>query len=565
MNLLDIQQNYFQRITQTSERDKLSSTNDAPWKILIFDDITYNIVSNFKVGDLREANVTLHLHINDEKSEISGVDTIYFLSPSKESIDKLLNDLKNSYFEDVYLNFCSLIDKDTFEYFLNQLVIIERATVIKRVSQYNMGFYPIHERIFSSFINNCFMNDSEKFIDTVAKKLLDVIYFVGSLPIVIYDPDNNKADAVFVRLQEMLQGSDFKLPSTDNLKNDKRTVLVLNANNFDINTFLARSFKYSDLIVEQFGLFKSSAKFNRIKVGEEQIQIDPKSDDFWKRNAFLDFPDVSSNVSIEVEQWKEKYDKMSLKQNDKEAPDFAQKFSEALESLPEITEQKKVNQCHMNIATNLMRIINDKDLERICVISNDILAYKKISKDNNAELESALRNPNVDSLDKMRLLLLILTNVDIDIKKYEAYESAVYDTSALDARYKTLIASFKADKFKTLNEGSTIFSKLKNKSKDVWRTIMTQNFKFATPNLVYDIFKKKEVLERLKVQQLIPNASQFMLNKVDNVIVYNIDGGNLIEYNELVEVGVQLNKAVYYGFSDLLTGVDIVKTLSKVE
>ena len=417
MNFLDLQQTYFQRITQTSDRDKVSTGSDTPWKILIFDDTTFNIVSNFKVGDLREANITLHLHIDDNKSELSGVDVIYFISPRRYSIDKMIGDLKAAYFEEIYLNFCSLIDNETFEYFVSQLMSIEKATAIKRVAQYNMGFYPIHQRIFSANIKNCFMSDSEVFVDDVAKKLLDFIFFTGTLPIVIYDPEIQKTEQIFMKLKDMFNDdSKYRLPDIDNLKNDKRTVLLLNANNFDTNPFLVRSFKYCDLIVEQFDLFKNSKNFNRIKVGDEFLQIDPKNDDFWQRNAFLDFPYVSENISEEVETWKEKYEKISMKQTDKDTQNFAQKFSEALESLPEITEQKKVNQCHINIATSLMKTINEKELEKLCVISKDILSHKKISKDHHIELNSLLQNPSVDILDKIRLLLLILTNIDIDLK-----------------------------------------------------------------------------------------------------------------------------------------------------
>lgn len=566
MNLLDIQQTYFQRITQTSDRDKITSSNETPWKILIFDDMTYNIVSNFKVGDLREANITLHLHINDAKSELSGVDAIYFITPSRESIDKLLQDLKASYFEEIYLNFCSLIEKDTFDYFIEQLIKIEKATSIKRVSQFNMDFYLINQRIFSANVKNCFMNDSEVFVDTVAKKLLDFIFFTGNLPIVIYDPEIVKTEQIFNRLKETFGSPDkFRLPDIDNLKNDKRTVLLLNANSYDTNPFLARSFKYCDLIVEQFGLYRNQKSLNKIKVGDEMIQIDTKSDEFWQRNAFLDFPYVSENISEEVEVWKEKYDNITLKPTDKESTNFAQKFSEALESLPQITEQKKVNQCHINIATNLMRIINEKELERLCVISSDIIMYKKISKDHAVELDSVLRNTQVEVTDKIRLLLLILTNTDIDIKKFEHYENAVYESSQVDSRYKALVASFKSHKFKTSVENSGLFTKLKNKSKNVWKNIVSQNYKFAAANLVNDIFKKKDVLEKFRVQQLIPNASQFLLNKVEHVIVFNIDGGNLLEYSELNDVGKQLEKEVYYGFSGLLTGTDVIKALSKVE
>ena len=40
---------------------KLKSNNG--WKVLVYDDHTQNILTNFKTGDLREHNITLHLHV----------------------------------------------------------------------------------------------------------------------------------------------------------------------------------------------------------------------------------------------------------------------------------------------------------------------------------------------------------------------------------------------------------------------------------------------------------------------------------------------------------------------
>lgn len=56
------------------------------WKILLFDDYTFNYLSYFKTGDLRENNITMNIHINNPKEEILGVEAIYFISPQENSI-----------------------------------------------------------------------------------------------------------------------------------------------------------------------------------------------------------------------------------------------------------------------------------------------------------------------------------------------------------------------------------------------------------------------------------------------------------------------------------------------
>ena len=39
----------------------------AGWKILLFDSFTFEVLSSFKMGFLRDHNVTLHMHIDSNK------------------------------------------------------------------------------------------------------------------------------------------------------------------------------------------------------------------------------------------------------------------------------------------------------------------------------------------------------------------------------------------------------------------------------------------------------------------------------------------------------------------
>ena len=62
--------------------DELKFKNHNGWKVLIYDDYTQNILTNFKTGDLREHNVTLHLHVKQQKEKLIGVNIIYFIHSS---------------------------------------------------------------------------------------------------------------------------------------------------------------------------------------------------------------------------------------------------------------------------------------------------------------------------------------------------------------------------------------------------------------------------------------------------------------------------------------------------
>ena len=561
MDFLNIQQDCFYKVTQTSETDKLGLKHDSNWKVLIYDDVSFNIISNFKIGDLRENNITLHLHINEKKAELGGVDAIYFLSPTSSSIDSFIADIQQDYFEEVYLNFCGGLTKEDCEKLVNKLIETGKTTRVKQISQYSMDLFPLSKKIFTCALENTFLCKKESMIRKISDKLTDFCYFTGKLPVVIYDGESERAEAIFSLLKyNFTQDSNRYLPNPEQLTNDKRMILILNTNGMDWNPFLVHSFAYFDLIVEHFGICKRIKNFNQIKVGDEVIKLDLKNDRFLQKNAFEDFPDVSSNITEEMEVWKEKYDQITGKTE--EPNDFAKKFSEALESLPEITEHKKINQNHMNIASNLMKTINQRELEKICVISNYILNYKKISREYALEIEELFKEEKVVLSDKLRLLLMIITNTKTDITKFEHYEKVLSEHETLSESQKRLIKQLKTEKFKPGTNNTTLLSMFTSKSKRMWDNVVSQNYHFSGSKLIYNLFKKKESLDKLRIQQIIPNSNQFLLSKVEDVVLFNIDGGNLSEYSELIKLEKQLNKNIYFGFSGLLTGEDVLNKLA---
>ncbi len=131
---------------------KTSEWKDS-WKILIFDNGTYPIVTNFKIGNLRENNITLHFHIKEKKEELLGLDIIYFLSPEKESVEMFIEDLRRNYFHQINLNFSGFLQKDLFGYLNDKIVELGKSSVIKNLYQFNMDLYPIGERCFTFNLN----------------------------------------------------------------------------------------------------------------------------------------------------------------------------------------------------------------------------------------------------------------------------------------------------------------------------------------------------------------------------------------------------------------------------
>lgn len=126
----------FQKLQKKSIKEMLNITDtktlesDCVWKILIFDTFCQAIMSTlYKVGDLREENVTLHLNIEAKREMINSVNTIYFMKPTLANLNKFSEDLGKNLYEGITINFCSVCPEEYLDSLAN--IVISKNYVSK--------------------------------------------------------------------------------------------------------------------------------------------------------------------------------------------------------------------------------------------------------------------------------------------------------------------------------------------------------------------------------------------------------------------------------------------------
>jgi hypothetical protein len=71
----------------------------------------------FRVGHLRERNVTLLMGLHSQRERLFGVKALYFIEPTEQNLNRIADDFKNDLYDNVYVNFVSPIDRNLFEKF----------------------------------------------------------------------------------------------------------------------------------------------------------------------------------------------------------------------------------------------------------------------------------------------------------------------------------------------------------------------------------------------------------------------------------------------------------------
>ena len=141
----------------------------------------------------------------------------------------------------------------------------------------------------------------------------------------------------------------------------------------DLSTMLTHTWTYSTLVHDVLDM-----NLNRVAVtlddrgqSSQKVYDIDSNDQFWAKNAGNPFPQVAEDVDAEINKYKADVDAVtkscgvnSIEEVDPN--DFgagAKGLSAALGKLPELTLRKKSLDMHMNIATNLLKVIQERQLD----------------------------------------------------------------------------------------------------------------------------------------------------------------------------------------------------------
>jgi hypothetical protein len=83
-------------------------------------------------------------------------------------------------------------------------------------------------------------------------------------------------------------------------------------------------------------------------------------------------------------------------------------------AMPELTERKRVIDMHMNIALSIMNIVQERKLDVLFSLEENI------QRQNKASVLKILEDVNVSKEDKLRLYLVFVLNVDTLSKEEES-------------------------------------------------------------------------------------------------------------------------------------------------
>ena len=296
-----------------SAGDSLSAgATSAKMKILLLDRDTVPIVSTAITQSAllnHEVYLTDRLD-NQNREKMRHLRCLCFVRPSPDSIQYLLDELREPKYGEYYLYFSNVVRKSSLE----RLAEADDHEVVKSVQEHFADFLVINPDLFSlnfalprqriwSSAPEAWNADS---LQRTTEGLMAVLLALKKKPLIRYEKNSllakKLANELRYNMSQEEQLFDFR-------KVDTQPILLILDRRADPATPLLNQWTYQAMVHHLIGI-----RNGRVELGDipdirpelREIVLSQDQDPFFKKNMYLNFGDLGGNIKDYVEQYQSK-------------------------------------------------------------------------------------------------------------------------------------------------------------------------------------------------------------------------------------------------------------------
>ncbi|KAF5153220.1 Sec1 family protein [Theileria parva strain Muguga] len=398
-DLQDLQSRSLCEMLRLSDDDEGKSLKT--WKVLIYDDESRRIISPIlRIGELRRQGVTLNLNLSDRREPLPGVDAVYLVTPTEDNVNLILSDAREKKYSRVHLNFTTYTSDVFLSDFARRFAEINAFNSVASVTDRYLHFISLSPVTFSLNLPSAFRTFygetaeelSNSVLETVVDRLLSVLVTSGALPYVraprTNSPANTVAQRLCTKLHELVSSRNALGPTYN------RPLCIILDRTVDLSTMIQHSWNYQPLLHDLFGIDN-----NKVAIPGLRKSFDlENSDKIYQAILSLPLSDVAMYISNSLE-----YYNSQITQINKS--DDSGNLVNAINAIPQLTEQKRLLDMHTNIATTLVDTVKQREIDRFYEFEYDLdIMYDKNSLQ---AFEDLINNHNATPMDKYRSLLIL--------------------------------------------------------------------------------------------------------------------------------------------------------------
>ncbi|KAF2773545.1 Sec1-like protein [Teratosphaeria nubilosa] len=373
----------------------------AKMKILLLDRDTVPIVS---AATTQSALLNHSVYLTDrldnpERENMRHLRCLAFLRPSPDSIQLLIDELREPRYGEYHIYFSNIIKKSSLE----RLAEADDHEVVKGIMECFADFIvinpdlcslPLSTRIFSSSPDS-WNHDS---LTRTTEGVLALLLSLKKKPLIRFQKNSVlcrklATEARYAMTQEE-QLFDFRRPDTP-------PILLLVDRRDDPVTPLLTQWTYQAMVHELLGIENGRVNLSDVPdVRDEfkEIVLSQDQDPFFAKNMYLNFGDLGQNAKEYVEQF-------AAKQADGKKLESIEDMKRFVEEYPEFRRLSGNVTKHVTLVTELSRRVGSDNLLEVSELEQSLACNDNHTQDVKT-LQQLIQNPSIPSSNKLKLVAI---------------------------------------------------------------------------------------------------------------------------------------------------------------
>ncbi|KAI1398926.1 Sec1-like protein [Hypoxylon fuscum] len=402
MDVVQAVSGYISKIV--SAGDSASGTPSAKMKILLLDKETVPIVSTaITQSSLLNHEVYLTDRLdNPNREKMRHLRCLCFVRPSPDSIQFLIDELRDPKYGEYYLYFSNVVKKSSLE----RLAEADDHEVVKQVQEHFADYIVVNPDLFSldltspqqriwSGTPDLWNPDS---LQRTTDGLLAILLSLKKKPLIRYEKNSllakKLATEVRYHITQEEQLFDFR-------KVDTPPILLILDRREDPATPLLNQWTYQAMVHQLLGIHNG-----RVDLGElpdvrpelREIVLSQDQDPFFKKNMYLNFGDLGGNIKDYVEQYQSKTKNNANIESITDMKRF-------IEEYPEFRKLSGNVSKHVTLVSELSRRVAAENLLEVSEVEQSLACNDNHAADLK-NVQKLIQSPAVASANKVGLVAL---------------------------------------------------------------------------------------------------------------------------------------------------------------